>query len=64
MADEPAEYTTRLHPVPLVGGSVTAGLWCDICLLPNRYEAPVYALTAEGPVRIGIVSQCSEGHTP
>jgi hypothetical protein len=63
VSSEPTEYTAP-HPVPLVGGTVTAGLWCDTCLLPNRYEAPIYALTVDGPVQIGTVSQCSEGHQP
>ncbi|WP_292980984.1 hypothetical protein [Mycobacterium sp.] len=45
----------------LIAGTPTTGLWCDICLLPSRYDVPVYFLGADGPVQIGTYTHC-DGH--
>lgn len=45
----------------LVAGGPMVGLWCEKCLLPSRYEVPLYVLDDDGPVRIGTYHHCDGG---
>lgn len=45
----------------LAPGTPTVGLWCETCLLPSRYEVPVYVLLGDGPSRIGTANGCDGG---
>lgn len=56
---EPTEYDT-IAPVtmPLAGGSIVSGLWCETCLLPSRHEAQIYLLGEDGPRPIGVIDRC------
>lgn len=62
MADEtaPDEYLMPCVFLPLATGTPVAGLWCDTCLLPSRYEVPVYVLGDDGPSQIGTAGGCTE----
>lgn len=69
MDDEyPDEYTVppwlgfdRTKTMSLTLGNPTTGLWCDTCLLPSRYEVPLYVLGDDGPLNVGVFDRC-EGH--
>lgn len=54
----PPRYVT-MHLVP---GTPVTGLWCDTCLLPSRYEAPVYVLGDDGPIKVGVMKRCDDGN--
>jgi len=45
---------------PLTFGTLSTGMWCDICLLPSRARTPVYALLADGPIEIGYLNHGCE----
>lgn len=70
MDDEtvPDEYHVPLGARPgypwvgLVPGTPKLGLWCDTCLLPSRYEIPLYVLGDDGPIRVGTKTGC-DGHS-
>ncbi|MBE5500471.1 Uncharacterised protein [Mycobacteroides abscessus subsp. abscessus] len=48
-----------LHLVP---GTPETGLWCEICLLPSRYEVALYALVGDSaPIHVGTFHGC-DGH--
>ncbi|SHP61618.1 Uncharacterised protein [Mycobacteroides abscessus subsp. bolletii] len=48
-----------LHLVP---GTPETGLWCEICLLPSRYEVAIYALVGDSaPINVGTFHGC-DGH--
>ena len=46
--------------IHLVPGTPVTGLWCDTCLLPSRYEIPIYVLGDEGPIKTGMINRCRE----
>lgn len=48
--------------LPLAGGSIVTGLWCETCLLPTRYEAQIYVLGEDGPRSIGVIDRCDGCH--
>lgn len=54
------QYYARIT-VHITAGTPTTGLWCDTCLLPSRYEIPLYVLGSEGPRQVGLVNRC-DGH--
>jgi hypothetical protein len=61
----PDYYYCPLQPVSaplnLVAGTPATGLWCETCLLPSRYDVPIYALAADGPIQVGTFDFC-DGH--
>lgn len=63
----PDEYRIPVGTQPrsvamhLALGTPTTGLWCDTCLLPSRYEVPLYVLSDDGPINVGVFDRC-DGH--
>jgi hypothetical protein len=48
--------------MPLALGTAKTGLWCDTCLLPSRYEVPLFVLDDDGPLNVGVFDRC-DGHS-
>lgn len=44
--------------MPLTIGTPVTGLWCDTCLLPSRYDVPLYLLDDDGPINVGAFECC------
>jgi hypothetical protein len=55
------EHIAHITVNNIVPGTPTTGLWCETCLLPSRYEVPLYVLGSDGPIQVALVNRC-EGH--
>lgn len=45
-------------------GPVETGLWCERCLLPSGWRAPLLSISTSGVAVIGTIARCHDGDHP